>query len=148
MYNRYVRDENGNYRRITVEEPIDFGRGDRAELTIDIAETPPLPSPSQEPPREEHRERHHGEHHEEHRRGNHHHEPPQGPPPQPPAPEPPPHRPPPGNPPPPPFSLGPLLQQMEDVDSGDLLLLFLLLMLFQKGADEELVIALGLLLIL
>lgn len=136
MYNRYVRDENGNYRRISVEEPIDIGHGDRAELTIDIAEKPPLPPP----------EPHHEERHEEHRRENHHHEPPQERPPRPPAPEPPPHRPPPGT--PPPFSLGPLLQQMEDVDSGDLLLLFLLLMLFQKGADEELVIALGLLLIL
>ena len=144
MYNRYVRDENGNYRRISVEEPIDFGRGDRAELTIDIAEKPPLPPPSPEPPREGHRERDHGEHHEGRHEEHHHH----GPIPRPPAPEPPPHRPPPGNPPPPPFSLGPLLQQMEEVDSGDLLLLFLLLMLFQKGADEELVIALGLLLIL
>ena len=146
MYNRYVRDENGNYRRISVEEPIDMGRGDRAELTIDIAERPPEPPPPPAPHREEHL--HRGEHHEEHRRENHHHEPPQEPPPRPPAPQPPPHRPPPGNPPPPPFSLGPRLQQMEDVDSGDLLLLFLLLMLFQKGADEELVIALGLLLIL
>ncbi len=138
MYNRYVRDENGNYRRISVEEPIDLGRGDRAELTIDIAERHPAPPPPPEPHREEHHEEHHGEHHEEH---HHRH----APPPRPTAPEPP-HRPPPSN--PPPFSLGPLLQQMEDVDSGDLLLLFLLLMLFQKGADEELVIALGLLLIL
>ena len=144
MYNRYVRDANGNYRRITVEEPIDFGRGDRAELTIDIAEKPPVPPPSPEPPREGHRERDHGEHHEGRHEEHHHH----GPIPRPPAPEPPLHRPPPSTPPPPPFSLGPLLQQMEDVDSGDLLLLFLLLMLFQKGADEELVIALGLLLIL
>lgn len=140
MYNRYVRDENGNYRRISVEEPITLGHNDRAELTIDIAERPPAPPPPPEPHREEHHEEHHGEHHEEH---HHHH----APPPRPPAPEPP-HRPPLGNPPPPPFSLGPLLHQMEDVDSGDLLLLFLLLMLFQKGADEELVIALGLLLIL
>lgn len=37
---------------------------------------------------------------------------------------------------------------LEDVDTGDLLLLLLLLLLFSEGEDEELLIALGLLLIL
>ncbi|MBQ2739255.1 MAG: hypothetical protein IJF36_03390 [Oscillibacter sp.] len=37
---------------------------------------------------------------------------------------------------------------LEGVDTGDLLLLGLLFLLFREGADEELLIALGLLLIL
>lgn len=37
---------------------------------------------------------------------------------------------------------------LEDLDTGDLLLLFLLFFLFQQKADEELLIAIGLLLIL
>lgn len=140
MYNRYVRDENGSYRRISVEEPLSLGRSSPAELAFDALYPPPPPtSPQTDPPPPPPKPP------EPPMEPNRHHHPP---PPHPPAPEPPPHRPPPGSPPPPPFSLGPLLQQMGDVDSGDLLLLFLLLMLFQKGADEELVIALGLLLIL
>lgn len=38
--------------------------------------------------------------------------------------------------------------QLGDLDSGDLLVLLLLFMLFRENADEELLIALGLLLIL
>ena len=43
-----------------------------------------------------------------------------------------------------------LLQKvhLSDIDSGDLLLLLLLFLLFQENADEELLIAIGLLLIL
>ena len=43
-----------------------------------------------------------------------------------------------------------LLQQLHlrDVDSGDLLLLLILFLLFRQEADEEALIALGLLLIL
>jgi hypothetical protein len=37
---------------------------------------------------------------------------------------------------------------LEDIDSGDLLLLLILFLLFREQADEELLIALGLLLIL
>ena len=37
---------------------------------------------------------------------------------------------------------------MDGIDSGDLLLLAILFLLFQEGEDEELLIALGLLLIL
>ena len=38
--------------------------------------------------------------------------------------------------------------QLDDLDTGDLLLLFLLFFLFKQQADEELLIAIGLLLIL
>ena len=38
--------------------------------------------------------------------------------------------------------------QLEDLDTGDLLLLAILFLLFKEGGDEELLIALGLLLIL
>ena len=39
-------------------------------------------------------------------------------------------------------------QHLSSVDSGDLLLLAILFFLFREGADEELLVALGLLLIL
>lgn len=38
--------------------------------------------------------------------------------------------------------------KLEEIDTGDLLLLLLLLLLFSEGEDDELLIALGLLLIL
>lgn len=38
--------------------------------------------------------------------------------------------------------------KLSDLDAGDLLLLVLLILLFREGEDEELIIALGLLLIL
>ena len=38
--------------------------------------------------------------------------------------------------------------KLDDIDTGDLLLLLLLLVLFSEGEDEELLIALGLLLLL
>ena len=44
--------------------------------------------------------------------------------------------------------LGRLLEQFKDVDSGDLLLLLILFFLFREKADDEALIALGLLLIL
>ena len=40
------------------------------------------------------------------------------------------------------------LKEFSEIDTGDLLLLLILLLLFQDGEDEELLIALGLLLIL
>ena len=65
---------------------------------------------------------------------------------------------PPGGPPPPPkpsrppeiaFGKGILdVLHLDDLDTGDLLLLFLLFFLFKQKADEELLIAIGLLLIL
>ena len=80
--------------------------------------------------------------------------------PQPDAPPPPPKTPPPEEaaPPPPPEkhadadrdALNRLLERLHlgDLDSGDLLVLLLLFLLFREKADEELLIALGLLLIL
>ncbi len=75
--------------------------------------------------------------------------------PAPPPPGPKPPTPPPGPPPAPPHRperdiLNRLLEKLHlgDLDSGDLLVLLLLFMLFREKADEELLIALGLLLIL
>lgn len=75
------------------------------------------------------------------------------PPPPPPPPEPAFPLPPSAPPPPPPDAsraLGRLLERMrlQDVDTGDLLLLAILFLLFEEKADDELLIALGLLLIL
>ena len=82
--------------------------------------------------------------------------PPHSAPPPPPGPDmPPPPPPPPRDPPPPGRApemdlLNRLLARLHlgDLDSGDLLTLLLLFLLFREGADEELLIALGLLLIL
>ena len=81
--------------------------------------------------------------------------PPHSAPPPPPGPDmPPPPPPPPRDPPPgraPEMDLpNRLLARLHlgDLDSGDLLTLLLLFLLFREGADEELLIALGLLLIL
>lgn len=116
LYNHYVRDENGNYTRVTVEERSPSPLFQTPSFPP-FDDTPPPEHDSQPPPvsRES-------------------------------RPPPPPH--PPMPPPPLPFSQ--LLGQfhLEDVDSGDLLLLGLLFFLFRKGADEELLIALGLLMIL
>ena len=61
--------------------------------------------------------------------------------------QPPPHKP--GRPPEIAFGKGILeALHLEDLDTGDLLLLFLLFFLFRQKADEELLIAIGLLLIL
>lgn len=79
--------------------------------------------------------------------------------PLPPPPKPSGQRPPPPKPPPPPpkpnrppeiaFGKGILeALHLDDLDTGDLLLLFMLFFLFQQNADEELLIAIGLLLIL
>ena len=66
-------------------------------------------------------------------------------------PSPPPHRPPPPPQRPPEVAFGKGILDalhLEDLDTGDLLLLFLLFFLFRQKADEELLIAIGLLLIL
>lgn len=136
MYNRYIRNDNGSYTRIPEEGPSGSPPGG-----------PPLGGPSPGGPS------------------------PGGPPPGGPSPGgPPPGGPPPGGPPPngpggrPPFgsphggrptdALTGFLQRLLDqfhldhVDTGDLLLLALLFFLFREDADEELLVALGLLLIL
>lgn len=108
MYNRYIRDANGNYIRQTVQEPP----------TYYAPTAPPAPPPMQDVT------------------------------PHPPVPEPPP-KPMPSRPPETQL-LGKLLNSLKlsDIDAGDLLLLGLLFFLIHQKADEELIIALGLLLIL
>ena len=128
MYNRYIRGSGGQYRRVPVPDP-------------------PQPGPPPGPP-------------------------PPGPPPGPPPPGPPPegggyqpfsHS---GGPrygyssgggpqegPPPPkgegFLSGILRRlNLENIDTGDLLLILILILLFKDGEDEEMLIALGLMLIL
>lgn len=138
MYNRYIRNDNGTYTRIAEEGPPPGG-------------PPPGGPPPGGPP-------------------------PDGPPPGGPPPDgappggappggPPPGGAPPGGPPPngpgrpprggrPQDGLTGILQHLLDqfhldhVDTGDLLLLALLFFLFRENADEELLVALGLLLIL
>lgn len=132
MYNRYIRNDNGSYSRIPEEDPA--------------------PSPGSRPPG-----------------GAAPEGPPPGDPPQarrqdspPPGGGPPPSSsPPPGS--PPPRSGNPgrtadgltgVLQHILDqfhldhVDTGDMLLLAMLFFLFRENADEELLVAMGLLLIL
>ena len=105
MYNRYIRNDDGRYERIPVEE------------------TPPPPPPGGERQ------------------------------------EPPPDQDGPGGPPPPPGGssrsagkgmFAGILEKLnlKDIDTGDLPLLLIIFLLFREGGDEELLIALGLLLIL
>ena len=120
MYNRYIRNDTGSYARIPEEEPS-------PRQAAPPKQPPPQPDP---PPRQPQQE--------------------------------PPHRaapPPRRDPPPPPRqersdviarALRGLLDRLhlESVDTGDLLLLVLLFLLYEEHADEELLFALGILLIL
>ena len=116
MYNHYVRDQNGNYIKVSVEEP--------PVTYIPTPHAPPKPAPPPVPPPQTPKEKQ------------------EIPPPQPPSPPPP--RPPETQ------FVNKMLGHfhLSDIDSGDLLLLSLLFFLFRQKADEELLIALGLLLIL
>lgn len=132
MYNRYIRNDNGSYSRIPEEEPVSPAGGPSPSA----GGPPPGPPP--------------------------HHPPaggpaPEGPPPGPPPPSggaPPGPPPRPGNSGRPSDGLTGILQHILDqfhldhVDTGDMLLLALLFFLFRENADEELLVALGLLLIL
>lgn len=104
-----------------------YGRGDRGNYVRASLDDGPLPPPrkSSGPP-------------------------PPGPQQQPkPPPRPPQSGPPPKRPPEIAFGKGILdALHLDDLDTGDLLLLFLLFFLFKQQADEELLIAIGLLLIL
>lgn len=122
MYNRYIRNDQGGYSRIPEEEPHrDQSRGGPRE-------SPPISHT--EPPH----------HHPDSPPENHH------PPPPPPPPEKDAER----------FADGVtgflrhILDQfhLDNVDTGDLLLLAILFFLFREDADEELLFAMGLLLIL
>ena len=129
MYNHYVRDKDGNYTKVSMEEPS-------FEYVHIPQPTPASNSPPKSPP-------------------NDNPAPPKSTPnpvcetppsetPRPPKKDPPPQRTPEIQ-----FAnkiLGHL--SLGDIDSGDLLLLILFFFLFHQKADEELLIALGLLLIL
>ena len=120
MYNRYIRNDNGSYTRIPEEKDPPPGGPPPG------GPSPGGPSPGGPPPG--------------------------GPPPGGPGPNRPPHGPPGGG--RPADGLTGMLQHLLDqfhldrVDTGDLLLLALLFFLFRENADEELLVALGLLLIL
>ena len=120
MYNRYIRNDNGSYTRVPQEETPPQQRNTQGQPPPRQESPPPLPK--HEPPREEQR------------------------------------RPPPPS---PPQSAGRIADgltgflrhvldqlHLDHVDTGDLLLLVLLFFLFREDADEELLVALGLLLIL
>lgn len=107
MYDRYARENRGNYVRASLDDS-------------------PLPPPPRKPSGQA--------------------SPPPRPkqPPKPPQSGPPPKR-------PPEIAFGKSILDalhLDDLDTGDLLLLFLLFFLFKQQADEELLIAIGLLLIL
>lgn len=117
MYNRYIRGDSGQYRRIPVPDP-----------------PPPDPPPPPPPPDSGGYDPFH-QNSGGPRYGNSY------------------GGPPPGGPPPsggPGGILSGLLRQLhlEHVDTGDLLLILILILLFKDGEDEEMLIALGLLLIL
>ena len=122
MYNRYIRNDNGSYTRIPQEEdhqqPLRQGQPRQ--------QSPPPPEPEHRPPPGGESRR----------------------------PQPPPPSSSPGGPPPFVDGLTGFLRHILDqlhldhVDTGDLLLLGLLFFLFREEADEELLVALGLLLIL
>lgn len=120
MYNRYIRNDNGSYSRIPQEEPRQHAPGNQGKSPPPPKESPPPPPP--EPPKQE--------------------APPKCAPP---------FRPPVGE---RKDGLTGFLRHFLDqfhldhVDTGDLLLLGLLFFLFREDADEELLVALGLLLIL
>lgn len=116
MYNRYVRNERGEYVRVPAVAPP-------RPVPPRPHDPPPAPPPAPEP--------------EAHRPDA---------PPRPPVP-PPPRPAPPAEAPRLPLWLTEQLR-LQDVDTGDLLLLAILFLLFREKADEELLIALGLLLIL
>lgn len=131
MYNRYIRNDRGTYTRITEDDGTP--RRPSSAPPPEPSEPPPPPLPNPPPPEMSGR-------------------PPEPPPPGAPH-RPPPdvsHRPPPPQPPIHDGFLRHLLDvsRLENVDTGDLLLLCLLFLLYREGADEELLVALGLLLIL
>ena len=118
MYNRYGHEDGGTYTRASVDDS-------------------PLPPPRKgagqapPPPSQQSQQSQHSQHSQQPRQQQ----------------PPPPHKP--SRPPEIAFGKGILESlHLEDLDTGDLLLLFLLFFLFRQKADEELLIAIGLLLIL
>ena len=125
MYNRYIRNDNGSYTRVPHEEARQYAPRQEPSQQAQAPPSPPPPPPGPGPGTRQ-------------QSGS------------PPRPSPPPQN---GA---PPFVDGltgflrHILDQLhlDHVDTGDLLLLGLLFFLFREEADEELLIALGLLLIL
>ena len=120
MYNRYGHEDRGTYTHASVDDsPLPPPRSGAGQAP------PPPPQQSQ--------------HSQNSQNSQNSQQPRQQPPP--------PHKP--GRPPEIAFGKGILeALHLEDLDTGDLLLLFLLFFLFRQKADEELLIAIGLLLIL
>nr|WP_325196977.1 hypothetical protein [uncultured Oscillibacter sp.] len=121
MYNRYIRNDNGSYTRVPQEEPSSSGPAQPAPQA-NRSQSPPLPQTDKRTSTENFR---------------------------------------PPVPPPPSGGSGGVVDgltgflrhildqlHLDHVDTGDLLLLVLLFFLFREDADEELLVALGLLLIL
>lgn len=138
MYNRYMRNDDGSYTRIPEEEPA--RRPGQAPPPSGAGQDPPPGAGDRRPPPSSGEQDRGGERH-----GGTHRE----------------HTweaPPFYGPPPPPSGRGDGLTgflrhfldqwHLDSVDTGDLLLLGLLFFLFREDADEELLVALGLLLIL
>ena len=147
MYNRYIRNDNGKYTRITEDDGESRRPPNAPPQQPPNPPRNPAPGPSDAPPY--------------HSVSPHNPAPPHDSAPPPMPPDPPPRNPNPPRRPPPPPSAAPLqdalrgfLQRilnaahMDNTDAGDLLTLCLLYLLYREGADEELLAALGLLLIL
>lgn len=112
MYNRYIRNDDGHYRRIPVQDPPPPGE----ERGAPPPPPPPPPGGAYAPPQ-----------------GGGSHVPP----------------PPDGGGQRKGFLSGILSRlKLDEIDTSDLILLLLIFLLFREGEDEELLIALGLLLIL
>lgn len=141
MYNRYMRNDDGSYTRIPEEEPA--RRPGQAPPPSGAGQDPPPGAGAGErrPPPSSGEQDRGGERHGETHRERTWEEPSFY-----------------GPPPPPPSGRGDGLTgflrhfldqwHLDSVDTGDLLLLGLLFFLFREDADEELLVALGLLLIL
>lgn len=139
MYNRYMRNDDGSYTRIPEEEPA--RRPGQAPPPSGAGQDPPPGAGDRRPPPSSGEQDRGGERHGGTHRERTWEEPSFY-----------------GPPPPPPSGRGDGLTgflrhfldqwHLDSVDTGDLLLLGLLFFLFREDADEELLVALGLLLIL
>ena len=118
MYNHYVRDKDGNYIRVSVEDP--------PASYIPAPHTPLKPAPQAPPSKSEPTAAPSQDHVTTRKNDPQSQRPPET------------------------LLVNKMLRHLNlgDIDSGDLLLLALLFFLFRQKADEELLIALGLLLIL
>lgn len=123
MYNRYFRNDHGTYERVSMP------RRDHFRSPADDPHREPSASPDAPPPPHDMPPFDRNEHCAPHPPFEHAHH---------------------GGPHEPPRFLDRVLEKLklQDVDTGDILLLLILFFLFEEKADDELLIALGLLLIL